>query len=129
LLIAALECAEVLNSVPRDRTLGSQGSGPAVRLVRTDVNTFDSKSFGLLWSGGFLDCQHCHATYEVSLEELPCRVGFYRPLWIAACAINSGFSYFWDVERDWEISWFTNTRGAGPESALHASTAQEWRRL
>jgi len=35
----------------------------------------------------------------------------YRPMWMAACAVNSCFSYFWDVERDWEISWFTNTRG------------------
>lgn len=32
-------------------------------------------------------------------------------MWMAACAVNSCFSYFWDVERDWEISWFTNTRG------------------
>lgn len=42
---------------------------------------------------------------------VPYRVGFYRPLWIAACALNSSYSYFWDVERDWEIAWFTNTRG------------------
>lgn len=42
------------------------------------------------------------------------RLSTYRPLWVAACALNSGFSYFWDVERDWEISWFTNSHGAHP---------------
>lgn len=35
----------------------------------------------------------------------------WQPLWVAAYLVNSSFSYFWDVERDWEISWFTNTRG------------------
>lgn len=33
--------------------------------------------------------------------------GFYKPLWLAAALLNSAYSYFWDVERDWEISWFT----------------------
>ena len=31
----------------------------------------------------------------------------YRPLWILAALLNSSYSYFWDVERDWEIQWFT----------------------
>lgn len=29
--------------------------------------------------------------------------------WIAAQLLNSCFSYYWDVERDWEVSWFSNT--------------------
>ncbi|KAI7841272.1 hypothetical protein COHA_005045 [Chlorella ohadii] len=33
--------------------------------------------------------------------------GFYKPLWLGAALLNSAYSYFWDVERDWEISFFT----------------------
>jgi len=33
--------------------------------------------------------------------------GFYKPLWLGAALLNSAYSYFWDVERDWEISLFT----------------------
>lgn len=51
------------------------------------------------------------------------RLSTYRPLWVAACALNSGFSYFWDVERDWEISWFTNTHGSRPCPPAHICTA------
>ena len=57
------------------------------------------------------------------LRRQPCcllrRLSTYRPLWVAACALNCGFSYFWDVERDWEISWFTNTQGAPLPTAPH----------
>jgi len=28
-------------------------------------------------------------------------------LWLAAALLNSAYSYFWDVERDWEVSFFT----------------------
>ena len=38
--------------------------------------------------------------------------GFYKPLWLAAAFLNSGYSYFWDVERDWEIQAFTAHAGA-----------------
>ena len=33
--------------------------------------------------------------------------GVYKPLWLAAALLNSGYSYFWDLERDWEIQAFT----------------------
>lgn len=33
--------------------------------------------------------------------------GFWKPLWLAAALLNSAYSYYWDVERDWEISWFS----------------------
>lgn len=36
---------------------------------------------------------------------------FYKPLWLAAAFINSGYSYYWDVERDWDISFFSNRTG------------------
>lgn len=30
-----------------------------------------------------------------------------RPLWIAVALFNSAFSCFWDIERDWEIIYFS----------------------
>ena len=38
-------------------------------------------------------------------------VAFYRPLWITAAILNSAYSYYWDVERDWEVQWFTAPAG------------------
>ena len=35
---------------------------------------------------------------------------FYKPLWLAAALLNSGFSFFWDIERDWEIGFFSQMR-------------------
>ena len=37
--------------------------------------------------------------------------GFYKPLWLASAFLNSGYSYFWDLERDWEIQAFTARSG------------------
>ena len=34
----------------------------------------------------------------------------YKPLWLAAALVNSAFSFFWDVERDWEISYFSQMK-------------------
>ena len=34
-------------------------------------------------------------------------------MWLAAALLNSGYSYFWDLERDWEIQAFT-----GPPSGV-----------
>jgi len=42
--------------------------------------------------------------YHVPLEAWK---GFWKPLWLAAALLNSAYSYFWDVERDWEVSFFT----------------------
>jgi len=44
-------------------------------------------------------------------------VGTALALWVAAQLLNTCFSYFWDVERDWEIQWFSRMgsgSGAGP---------------
>ena len=30
--------------------------------------------------------------------------------WVAAQTINTLFSYYWDVERDWEVAWFSAPR-------------------
>lgn len=33
---------------------------------------------------------------------------FWKPLWLAAAFLNSAYSYYWDIERDWEIAFFTS---------------------
>eukprot|EP00887_Chlorella_sp_A99_P006633 scaffold3.g6633.t1 len=42
--------------------------------------------------------------YHVPLEDWR---NYYHTLWLAAALVNSTYSYVWDVERDWEISWFS----------------------
>lgn len=32
---------------------------------------------------------------------------FYRPLWLLAGVVNSSYSFYWDVTRDWDLSGFT----------------------
>ena len=36
---------------------------------------------------------------------------FWKPLWLAAALLNSGYSYYWDIERDWEIAFFSSPSG------------------
>ncbi|XP_055959552.1 uncharacterized protein LOC126655756 isoform X2 [Mercurialis annua] len=33
--------------------------------------------------------------------------GFYRPLWLLSSVLNSLYSFYWDVTRDWDLSGFT----------------------
>lgn len=41
-------------------------------------------------------------------------------MWLLAAAMNSGFSYFWDIERDWEIGFFSRIgKGGGSSSSRH----------
>jgi len=30
-------------------------------------------------------------------------VGFYRPLWLISSVINSLYSFYWDIKRDWDL--------------------------
>ena len=48
-----------------------------------------------------------YAKYHVSTDQW---VLLWKPLWLVACFLNSTFSYYWDVERDWEIGWFSVMR-------------------
>ncbi|KAM7270625.1 hypothetical protein ACFE04_029839 [Oxalis oulophora] len=32
---------------------------------------------------------------------------FYRPLWLLSSVLNSSYSFYWDVKRDWDMSGFT----------------------
>lgn len=47
---------------------------------------------------------------------------FWKPLWLASALLNSGYSFFWDVERDWEISWFSQM---GARASLRARAGLE----
>jgi hypothetical protein len=42
--------------------------------------------------------------------------------WVAAQLLNSCFSYYWDVERDWEVSWFSNRRSGSGSSSGNSSS-------
>jgi hypothetical protein len=32
---------------------------------------------------------------------------FWKPLWVVSCIVNTTYSFYWDVERDWDIRMFT----------------------
>lgn len=38
--------------------------------------------------------------YHVRQEPFP-----YRNVWLAAMLVNSLYSYYWDVEQDWDMPW------------------------
>ena len=44
---------------------------------------------------------------------------FWKPLWLAAAFLNSGYSYYWDIERDWEIAFFSSPSGDVFSCSLH----------
>ena len=58
-----------------------------------------------------LIAQSEYSCLQVSMEDWH---GFYKPLWLAAALLNSSYSYYWDIERDWDIQWFT-APGAPPK--------------
>lgn len=31
----------------------------------------------------------------------------WKPLWVMSCILNTTYSFYWDVERDWDIRLFT----------------------
>ena len=43
---------------------------------------------------------------------------FWKPLWLAAAFLNSGYSYYWDIERDWEIAFFSSPSGTLTTAAI-----------
>lgn len=51
------------------------------------------------------------AKYHVSHGEW---IALWKPLWLTAAFVNSSYSYFWDIERDWEISFFKNAMKGNP---------------
>jgi hypothetical protein len=37
----------------------------------------------------------------------PASTAFWKPLWVLSCVVNTTYSFYWDVERDWDIRLFT----------------------
>ena len=60
--------------------------------------------------------------YQVTAEAW---LGIYRPLWLGAALLNSSYSYFWDIERDWEIQFFTSPGALKPPSPCHGHSSQQ----
>lgn len=46
---------------------------------------------------------------------------FYRPLWVLSALLNSAYSYYWDVERDWDVQWFSAPAGGAVASLSFVS--------
>lgn len=56
-----------------------------------------------------MGCMH-HGVHAVQVSPVQWD-GFYKPLWLASAFLNSGYSYYWDLERDWDIQAFTASSG------------------
>ena len=84
----------------------------AWRLVQCLRVHADTGAKAQLWNA----LKYCTAFPVIALSAVKYHVdfaawrGFYKPLWLAAAFLNSAFSYYWDVERDWEISFFSQMR-------------------
>jgi hypothetical protein len=38
-------------------------------------------------------------------------VGFYRPLWLISSVVNSLYSFYWDIKRDWDLRSVASLHG------------------
>uniref|UniRef100_A0A1D1YV38 SPX and EXS domain-containing protein 1 n=1 Tax=Anthurium amnicola TaxID=1678845 RepID=A0A1D1YV38_9ARAE len=55
---------------------------------------------------------------------------FYRPLWLLSSVINSLYSFYWDVSRDWDLSVFTRIfkfKNPHPISGILYGSRWVWR--
>ncbi|XP_022153890.1 SPX and EXS domain-containing protein 1-like isoform X1 [Momordica charantia] len=53
--------------------------------------------------------------------------GFYRPLWLLSSVLNSSYSFYWDVKRDWDLSTFTRIfKFNRPHFVSHLFYGQKW---
>ncbi|KAG2712263.1 hypothetical protein I3760_04G116600 [Carya illinoinensis] len=52
---------------------------------------------------------------------------FYRPLWLLSGALNSLYSFYWDVTRDWDLSGFTRIfKFSKPHLFSHMLYGRKW---
>lgn len=56
--------------------------------------------------------------YRVPLESWR---GFWKPLWILSAVINSSYSFYWDVARDWDLTAFSSAACSGRNPGLRAN--------
>ncbi|KAJ9550291.1 hypothetical protein OSB04_014336 [Centaurea solstitialis] len=52
---------------------------------------------------------------------------FYRPLWLLSSVVNSLYSFYWDVTRDWDLSCFTRIfKFSKPHIVSQIVYGQKW---
>ncbi|KAL8542297.1 hypothetical protein ACS0TY_003238 [Phlomoides rotata] len=51
----------------------------------------------------------------------------YRPLWLLSAVLNSLYSFYWDITRDWDLSCFTRTfKFSKPHILSHLLYGRKW---
>ncbi|KAB1209838.1 SPX and EXS domain-containing protein 1 [Morella rubra] len=54
-------------------------------------------------------------------------LNFYRPLWLISSVLNSLYSFYWDVTRDWDLSVFTRIfKFSKPHLFSHLLYGRKW---
>lgn len=54
-------------------------------------------------------------------------INFYRPLWLLSSVVNSLYSFYWDVTRDWDLSCFTRIfKFSKPHLVSQIIYGQKW---
>ncbi|CAL5346576.1 unnamed protein product [Camellia sinensis] len=54
-------------------------------------------------------------------------MNFYRPLWLLSSVLNSLYSFYWDVTRDWDLSVFTRIfKFSKPHICSHLLHGLKW---
>ncbi|XP_027345571.1 SPX and EXS domain-containing protein 1-like isoform X2 [Abrus precatorius] len=62
--------------------------------------------------------------YHVSPERW---TNLYRPLWLMSSVVNSQYSFYWDVTRDWDLSGFTRIfKFSKPHLLSHLLHGRRW---
>ncbi|QHN95365.1 SPX and EXS domain-containing protein [Arachis hypogaea] len=52
---------------------------------------------------------------------------FYRPLWLLSSVVNSSYSFYWDVNRDWDLSGLTRIfKFSKPHTLSHLLHGRRW---
>lgn len=46
---------------------------------------------------------------------------FWKPLWITAAVVNSCYSFYWDIARDWDLTAFSPAACHGRHPLLRAN--------
>ncbi|KAJ6289862.1 hypothetical protein OIU78_025723 [Salix suchowensis] len=65
--------------------------------------------------------------YHVLLDRW---TSFYRPLWLLSGVINSLYSFYWDVTRDWDLSSFSRIfKSNKPSLCSHLLYGRQWVRI
>jgi hypothetical protein len=88
------------------------------------------------WSVIFSALKYSTAVPVIFLSALKYHVmpeswtSFYRPLWLFSSVINSLYSFYWDVTRDWDLSGFTKIfKFSRPSTISNLLYGRQWVRF